>query len=135
MAQNSLEELEKIVSRFVSRVSECQLDRDEFRLADFCNVHGQTFRTYSGWAGVYYLYSDDGTVHYVGQGISLKSGLGYRVLKNAAKFKLIENPAMKVGLITFSKSDLPFALALERFLIRDLCPACNIQGRTDGGSD
>ena len=116
-------------------MSKCQPDRKEFRLADFCNVQGQIWKTYSGWAGVYYLYSDDGIVHYVGQGISLKSGLGYRVLENAAKCKLIENPAMKVGLITFGKSDLPFALALERFLIRDLCPPCNIQGRTDAGSE
>jgi hypothetical protein len=134
MAQNNLEESEKIVTWFLSRVSECQPDRAEFRLAEFCNTAGEIWQHYSGWAGVYYLYSDDGIVHYVGEGIS-PYGLGYRILGHAAKCKLLENPAMKVGLITFGKSDLPFALALERFLIRDLCPPCNIQGRTDGGSD
>jgi hypothetical protein len=135
MARNNTEELEAIVTQFLSKVSlDCQADRYQFRLAEFCNVHGDAWHRYAGYAGVYYLFSDDGIVHYVGEGISLKYGLGYRVLQNAAKFGLIEKPAMKVGLISFDKSDLPFALALEQFLIRDLAPPCNTLGKSEVGS-
>ena len=134
MARNNTEELEAVVARFSSKVSlDCEFDRHKFRLTEFCNLQGDIWRRYAGWAGVYYLYSDDGIVHYVGEGISPKYGLGYRVLENAAKFRLTEKPTMNVGLITFGKSDLPFALAWERFLIRDLSPPCNIQGKTDSG--
>ncbi len=134
MARNNMEELERIVTKFLSKVSlDCQPDRNKFSLAEFCNVRGETWQRYAGWAGVYYLYSDDGIVHYVGQG-GLRYGLGWRVVANATRCKLIEKPAMNVGLITFGESDLPFALALERFLIRHLSPSFNIQGTPEAGS-
>lgn len=113
---------------------DCEFDRHNFRLTEFCNRQGDIWKHYSGWAGVYYLYSDDGIVHYVGEGISLEYGLGYRILENAAKFNLIEKPAMNVGLIAFGKSDLPFALALEQFLICGLSPPCNKLGKSEIGS-
>ena len=137
MARCDIEELDAIVNRFFKKVSldrEAEVERHKFRLTEFLNVQGDSWKHYSGWSGVYYLYSDDGVVHYVGEGVSLKYGLGYRVLENAAKFRLIEKPAMNVGLITFGKSDLPFALALEQFLIRDLSPPCNTLGKSEGGS-
>jgi len=133
MARNNMEELEVIVTRFLSKVSlDCPPDRQNFCLAEFCNTRGEPWRRYAGTKGVYYLYSDVGIVHYVGEGIAMKYGVGYRVLGNAAKHMLIENPAMNVGLILFGESDLPLALALERFLIRDLSPPCNIHGKPLG---
>jgi len=130
MARNNTKELEVIVTDFLKKVTlDCQPDRNRFSLAEFCNVQGKTYKDYAGWAGVYYLYSDDGIVHYVGKGTTLKWGVGFRVLENAAKHKLIGQPAINVGLITFGKSDLPFALALEWFLIRGLDPPCNKSGK------
>jgi hypothetical protein len=127
MAGNNLEELEKIYKSFKEKVSLDwdAVERHNFRLAEFLNVQGDVWKHYSGWAGVYYLYSDDGFVHYVGEGTTLEWGVGYRVRENATKGGLIQQPAMNVGCIFFGKSDLPFALALERFLIIGLCPPCN----------
>ncbi len=137
MVQNNTQELEVIVNRFFKKVSldrEAEVERHNFRLTEFCNPQGDIWKHYRGWAGVYWLYSDDGVVHYVGEGVSLKYGLGYRVLQNAAKFRLIEKPTMNVGLIFLAEPDLPFALALEQFLIRDLSPPCNTLGKSEGGS-
>jgi hypothetical protein len=136
MARCDIEELDAIVNRFFKKVSldrEAEVERPKFRLTEYCNPQEDIWKRYSGWAGVYYLYSDDGIVHYVGQGIS-QYGLGYRVLENAAKFRLIEKPAMNVGLIFLAEPDLPFALALEQFLIRDLSPRCNKLGKRKVGS-
>jgi hypothetical protein len=136
MARNNLQELEAIVNRFFKKVSlESQPESLTFRLTDFCNVQGDIYKRYAGWAGVYYLYSDDGDVHYVGQGTTLKWGVGFRVLGNAAKFKLIEKPGMNVGIIAFGEPDLCFALALECFLIRGLSPPCNKLGKSEVGSE
>jgi hypothetical protein len=137
MARGDIEELEAIVNRFFKKVSldrEAEVERHNFRLTEFYNPQGDIWKRYGGWAGVYYLYSDDGVVHYVGEGVSLKYGLGYRVLENAAKFSLIEKPTMNVSLIFLAEPDLPFALALEQFLIRGLSPRCNTLGKSEGGS-
>ncbi len=134
MAPNNTDELEAIVARFSSKASlDCKFDRHTFRLTEFCDLQGDIWKGHSGQSGVYYLYSDDGVVHYVGEGTTSDKGVGYRV-RDAVKRKSIEKPAMNVGLITFGKSDLPFALALEQFLIRDLSPRCNKLGKRKGGS-
>ena len=136
MARCNIEELEATVNRFFKKVSldcEAEVERHKFRLTEFLNVQGDSWKHYSGWSGVYYLYSDDGVVHYVGEGTTLRNGVGYRV-RNAVKRKSIEKPAMNVGLVFLAEPDLPFALALEQFLIRDLSPRCNKLGKRKVGS-
>ena len=130
MTGSNVQELEAAYSRFLAKVSlDVQPDRLTFSLPEFCNKRSQVWKDYSGWAGVYYIFSDDGIVHYIGEGIGLENGVGYEVDRNSRKFKLTGKPAMNVGLITFGESDLPFALALELFLIRDLSPRCNTLGK------
>jgi hypothetical protein len=136
MVRGNIEELEAIVNRFFKKVSldcEAGVERHKFRLTEFLNDQGDIWKHYGGWSGVYYLYSDDGVVHYVGEGTTLDNGVGYRV-RDAVKRKSIERPAMNVGLIFLAEPDLPFALALEQFLIRDLSPRCNKLGKREGGS-
>jgi hypothetical protein len=136
MARNNLQELEAIVKRFFGKVSldcKAEVERHNFRLTEFLNVQGDIWKRYGGWSGVYFLYSDDGAVHYVGEGTTLDNGVGYRV-RDAVKRKSIEEPAMNVGLIFLAEPDLPFALALEQFLIRGLSPRCNKLGKRKVGS-
>jgi 3-hydroxyacyl-[acyl-carrier-protein] dehydratase len=136
MARNNLQELDAIVSRFFKKVSlDCgaEVERHKFRLTEFLNVEGDIWKHYGGWSGVYYLYSDDGLVHYVGEGTTVDNGVGYRV-RDAVKRKSIEEAGMNVGLIFLAEPDLPFGLALEQFLIRDLSPRLNKLGKRKVGS-
>jgi len=137
MARGNIEELEAILNRFFEKVCldcEAEVERHKFRLAEFLNNRGDIWKRYGGWSGVYYLYSDDGVVHYVGEGTTLDNGVVYRV-RDAVKRKSIEKPAMNVGLVFLAERDLPFAFTLEQFLIRDLSPRCNKLGKRKVGSE
>ena len=61
MVRGNIEELEAIVNRFFKKVSldrEAEVERHKFRLTEFLNPQEDIWKHYSGWSGIYYLYSE-----------------------------------------------------------------------------
>lgn len=130
MLQTDMEKLEAGVADFLSKVPSIQQpERCHFELPEFLDKKKDAWRKQAGMQGIYYLHSGDGVVYYVGEAIR-KYGVGYRVRQNAARHELIDRPGVRVGLILFDEPDLPWALALEEFLIRDVQPQHNTAGKS-----